>query len=282
MKDLISHSDESLALTPSQHLLAASVSGCASAWLTNPIWVVKVRMFANVPSPKGSPQGPAPPSPSPAAATAAAAVPRDVSPSLTKNMPRPGPAVPVYSGLWDGLRSIYRHEGVRGWYCGAGLSLLGVSSGAIQFTVYESLKRWRSAVHVAQAGGNTDKISETGVKLSNTEYILLSGASKMVSILITYPYQVVRSRVQNHSLHHEFPDALTTIRRTWTREGGIRAFYKGLTATFIRVLPSTCVTFVAYEQIAWFLRDAAAARDRGNTTQERLSSDHKADATLTE
>jgi solute carrier family 25 folate transporter 32 len=32
---------------------------------------------------------------------------------------------------------------------------------------------------------------------SNTEYILASGTSKLVAIALTYPYQVVRARIQN-------------------------------------------------------------------------------------
>lgn len=231
MKALLAHGDERIQLTPSQHMLAASVSGCCSAFLTNPIWVVKVRMYANAPPARGS------------GSRAGAA---------------PCRGVPVYTGLLDGLRSIYRTEGIRGWYRGAGLSLLGVSNAAVQFTTYEALKRWRSAVHVRRAGGNPEAMSETGVKLSNAEYILTSGASKLTAIFITYPYQVVRSRVQNVSLDNQFSSALTTVRATWSREGGIRAFYKGLTATCIRVLPATCITFVTYEQIAWFLRDVAA------------------------
>jgi hypothetical protein len=31
---------------------------------------------------------------------------------------------------------------------------------------------------------------------SNTEYILMSGSAKLVAIAITYPYQVIRSRIQ--------------------------------------------------------------------------------------
>lgn len=249
MKDLIAHGDETLRLSPGQHLLAASVSGCASAWLTNPIWVVKVRMFSHAPV-RTARAG--------AGGTGGAASAHEMR---------------IYTGLWDGLRSIYRTEGVRGWYRGAGLSLLGVSNGAIQFTVYESLKRWRSGVAMRRAGGDAGSVPEGGVKLSNMEYILCSGGSKTLAICATYPYQVVRSRVQNYSAasrttgapkssasNAEFPTALATIRSTFAREGGIRAFYKGLTATFIRVLPSTCVTFVVYEQIAWFLRDAAASR----------------------
>ena len=35
---------------------------------------------------------------------------------------------------------------------------------------------------------------------SNTEYILMSGSAKLVAIAITYPYQVIRSRIQVSSV----------------------------------------------------------------------------------
>lgn len=87
--------------------------------MTNPIWVVKVRMFTTR---RDNPQS--------------------------------------YRGLWgeyclyfnharsstytlsDGLRSIYRTEGVPGLYRGTLLALFGVSNGAIQFMAYEKMKDW--------------------------------------------------------------------------------------------------------------------------------------------
>lgn len=41
-----------------------------------------------------------------------------------------------------------------------------------------------------------------GVLQSNTEYIIMSGSAKLVAIGITYPYQVVRSRIQVCLLAH--------------------------------------------------------------------------------
>ena len=48
------------------------------------------------------------------------------------------------------------------------------------------------------------------------------------------------------------------MRRTWRHEG-LRAFYRGLWPSAIRVLPGTCVTFVVYENIAGWLRQRANA-----------------------
>jgi solute carrier family 25 folate transporter 32 len=44
----------------------------------------------------------------------------------------------------DGLRTIYRVEGIRGLYKGSLLALVGVSNGSIQFATYEEIKRRRT------------------------------------------------------------------------------------------------------------------------------------------
>lgn len=123
-------------LSAGQHLLAASESGAATALLTNPIWVVKTRMFTTSASTAISSTGASPPHAAATARTGSAA----------------SPAPTAYRGLTHGLRDIWRHEGLRGLYKGAGLALVGVSNGAIQFVAYEELKRWRSGLRQGLAG----------------------------------------------------------------------------------------------------------------------------------
>ncbi|KFX95358.1 hypothetical protein O988_05831, partial [Pseudogymnoascus sp. VKM F-3808] len=50
-------------------------------------------------------------------------------------------AVGAYPSMWAGARAIARTEGWRGFYRGMGASCLGVSHGAVQFGVYEPMKR---------------------------------------------------------------------------------------------------------------------------------------------
>lgn len=116
---------------------------------------------------------------------------------------------------------------------------------------------------------------------SNTEYILMSGSAKLVAIAITYPYQVVRSRIQvslGHTLRRvtrvyllitlvhaqyqtsgdiaPYTSIPNVISRTWAKEGFL-GFYKGLATNAVRILPGTCVTFVVYEQLSrWLSRKA--------------------------
>lgn len=44
--------------------------------------------------------------------------------------------------ILDGLKQIYRYEGIQGLYRGTWLALVGVSNGALQFMGYEEMKRW--------------------------------------------------------------------------------------------------------------------------------------------
>ncbi|PWN48073.1 mitochondrial carrier [Violaceomyces palustris] len=221
-------------LSAGQHLLAASESGAITAMMTNPIWVVKTRMFTTPPSS-----------------------------SAASSKDGKGPI--AYRGLWHGLTSIARNEGIKGLYKGAGLALFGVSNGAIQFMAYEEMKKWRTSVAIRKnriqaqrerkAAGGPQRIDES-VQLSNIEYILMSGSSKVAAILLTYPYQVIRSRIQNHATSHIYPDIPTCVRLTWTQEG-FRAFYKGLVPNLVRIIPGTCVTFVVYENVSWGLKGLA-------------------------
>ena len=116
---------------------------------------------------------------------------------------------------------------------------------------------------------------------SNTAYTVMSGASKLFALAITYPYQVIRSRLQvgpffplvrptclthsriaqNNATTHLYPDIPATIKRTWKGEG-IQGFYRGLGTNFVRVLPGTCVTFVVYENLAWLFRTTALRREQ--------------------
>ncbi|KLO09929.1 mitochondrial carrier [Schizopora paradoxa] len=200
-------------------LLYAAEASAACAIITNPIWVVKVRMFT------------------------------------TRN-DAPG----AYRSLWHGLSSIYRTEGLAGLYRGTSLALFGVSNGAIQFMGYEQLK-WLCFEQKRKRYKREGKSwTNEADKLSNTTYTVISGVSKLGALAVTYPYQVVRSRIQNNATRHLYPTIPACIARTF-REEGVRGFYRGLGTNLVRVLPGTCVTFVVYENLAWLFRSSALKRE---------------------
>lgn len=118
--------------------------------------------------------------------------------------------------------------------------LFGVSHGAIQFMAYEELKNKFNAYK---------KVPIT-TKLTTLEYLSFAALSKVMAVATTYPYQVVRFRLQNQ--HYTYTGSWDCIKKTWLFEGW-RGFYKGLGTNLLRVTPATMITFVTYENISHFL-----------------------------
>ncbi|XP_012252066.2 mitochondrial folate transporter/carrier [Athalia rosae] len=142
-----------------------------------------------------------------------------------------------YSGLVDALRKIYRTEGIRGLYKGLVPGMFGVSHGALQFMTYEEMKN----------SFNNYRLVPIDTKLDTAHYICFAALSKLLAALATYPYQVVRARLQDH--HHDYRGTWHCIQLTWRGEGW-RGFYKGLGPNLIRVTPATVITFVTYENVS--------------------------------
>ncbi|XP_012999421.1 solute carrier family 25 member 32 isoform X2 [Cavia porcellus] len=147
-----------------------------------------------------------------------------------------------YKGMFDALVKIYKCEGVRGLYKGFVPGLLGTSHGALQFMAYELLK--------LKYNQHLQRLPEA--QLSTAEYISVAALSKIFAVAATYPYQVVRARLQDQ--HMSYSGVVDVIARTWRKEG-IRGFYKGIAPNLIRVTPACCITFVVYENVLHFLLD---------------------------
>lgn len=147
----------------------------------------------------------------------------------------------AYSSITDGAWHIFRSEGLRGFYRGLIPSLLGVSHGALQFMAYEKLKMYR--------GGDT---AEQQRDLSTLDFLLLSGLAKFFAGVISYPYQVVRSRLQMYDARNTYSSVQDVVTQVWRHEG-IGGFYKGLGPNLLRVMPSTWVTFLVYEKAKLYL-----------------------------
>ena len=147
----------------------------------------------------------------------------------------------VYRGLFDGLTQVARTEGLRGLYSGYLPGIFGISHGVIQFISYEKMKE-----HYYNR--NSYKQDE---KLGVLPYIALSASSKVLAVSLTYPYQVVRSRLQDASC--KYNGAWDIVRRTMKNEGW-RGFFKGIVPNLIRVTPACCITFVCYENVMHYLK----------------------------
>jgi solute carrier family 25 folate transporter 32 len=143
-------------------------------------------------------------------------------------------------------------------------ALFGVSHGAIQFMAYEEMKKWHQKYsgHDVIVSVLSDFTPTTLINLqkSTAEYIGMAASSKCFATIATYPYQVVRSRLQdNRQIAVRYLGVMDVIKRLFQMTG-LRGFYRGLLPNVIRVLPGTCVTFAVYETLSKWMKQQAEMR----------------------
>lgn len=139
-----------------------------------------------------------------------------------------------YRGMTDAFCKIIKHEGVGGLYKGFVPGLFGVIHGAIQFMAYEDLKN-RYNIYLGKP---------IDTPLSPYTYLLFAAISKLFAAVTTYPYQVVRARLQDTDC--KYLGSWDCVHRT-VRHEGVGGLYKGLTPYMVHVMPNICLVFLIYE-----------------------------------
>lgn len=147
----------------------------------------------------------------------------------------------AYKSVADGIKQILVNEGPKSFWKGTIPSMFLVFQGSLQFTFYDHLKAWSTA-----RNGN-----ENGGRLATGQYIYISAVSKILSMVIMYPSQMIKARLQNN---HGKGRILDVCKEIWNNEGNLRGFYKGVSANILRVVPATCITFVVYESMKDYLQ----------------------------
>jgi solute carrier family 25 folate transporter 32 len=156
----------------------------------------------------------------------------------------------AYSSFTYGAKQIYNAEGIPGFYRGLVPALFGVSHGGLQFMAYEQLKLLRSWSKTTEVSQTKSHSGTEG--LGNLDFFAISSLSKVFASSMTYPYQVIRSRLQTYEARVIYRGAVDVFSQIWAREG-MAGFYKGLGPNLFRVLPSTWVTFLVYENTKFYL-----------------------------
>lgn len=240
MKNIIlqykyNNSSNTKQLTAIDHMISASLTGCTIQALTNPIWVVKTRMFL------------------------------DVTPYIqqhiknnTSNNISTIHSKHIYRSFSSSLSSIINNEGIIGLYKGFIPGLLGVSHGAFQFVAYEECKKYMDKLHENNSNNVKHKHihAQSSFTLEYTpfETMIMAGISKTIAAVITYPYQVVRSRLQDYnSTYNGVIDCVVTT----IKYEGVRGLYRGLLVNVVKVLPQAMTVFVSYEGIRAYLKQHA-------------------------
>lgn len=141
-----------------------------------------------------------------------------------------------YECLTDGLVKIIKREGFAALWSGTIPSLVLVTNPAVQFMIFEMLKR------------NLKEMLDKK-ELSPFHIFALGAISKSVSTVMSYPLQVVQSKkrygspdVKNKSM----TDILGDLVKTGT-------LYKGMEAKLMQTVMTTALMYVFYERIYSFV-----------------------------
>lgn len=193
------------------HMTAGACAGVLTTAITNPIWVVKTRLCLQY------------------------GTPGTTTPSIDPHQ-QTLPEYKHYSGTWDALKKVWKYEGLPGLYRGFVPGLLGVSHGAIQLAAYEEMKRFYLQKHNLPSDHS----------LGTTQYLSCALCSKFLAATVTYPYQVIRARLQDQYVNYD--GVIDVVKRTWKYESYL-GFYKGFSAYVLHVTPNVCIVFFIYEHV---------------------------------
>ena len=162
--------------------------------------------------------------------------------------PHPHPNLPHHTnqqplGMISTFRQLYQQGGISIFWRGISASLFGLSHVAVQFPVYEWIKEYFQT----QSHNGPHKRQDC----TSLEILLASGASKMCASLLTYPHEVLRSKMMDSRTSTTL---IQTIQTIWKLEG-LRGFYSGIQISLLRVVPNCCITFLSYEMFLRFAKE---------------------------
>ncbi|KAI0763613.1 mitochondrial NAD transporter [Trametes elegans] len=162
-----------------------------------------------------------------------------------------------YKHTLDAVLTIYRTEGPSAFFRGLLPSLLGITHVAVQFPLYEHLKR-------VVAHGRSEP-------LTPGQILACSAFAKMTASIATYPHEVLRTRLQTQKRllfpHPGHPghggvgaDAasyggIVRTAKHMVVDEGWRALYRGLSVNLVRTVPNSAVTMLTYEMIVRYLNE---------------------------
>lgn len=167
------------------------------------------------------------------------------------------------SGIVGTIRLLYAEGGIPVFWRGMTANLMGLSHVAVQFPVYEWLKTSFVKAHQKQLQKMSAYDPDVRVEPTPMDLFLASGLSKMTASLLTYPHEVIRSRMMDargsagmtfrHTIEHIY------------RHEGVLGFYSGLPVALVRVIPNCCITFMTYELLLrWAKRQIRERRAAGD------------------
>ncbi|OJJ67518.1 hypothetical protein ASPBRDRAFT_661675 [Aspergillus brasiliensis CBS 101740] len=152
--------------------------------------------------------------------------------------------------IWKALVKIGKEEGWRGFMRGNGTNCIRIIPySAVQFGSYNFYKKFAE--------------SSPNAELSAMHRLLCGAAAGITSVTITYPLDIVRTRLSIQSASFEalshreagerLPGMFATMVLIYRNEGGIVGLYRGIIPTVAGVAPYVGLNFMTYESVRKYL-----------------------------
>ncbi|KIK48861.1 hypothetical protein CY34DRAFT_797651 [Suillus luteus UH-Slu-Lm8-n1] len=202
----------SKALTMLESMLAGVIAGSATTVISNPIWVIQTSQAVRV----------------------------EPSPSDERAIPRRPSVLQI-------IKAVIAKDGLNGFFRGLGPALVLVINPVLQYTVFEQLKNVliKRRTLKLRAGGSGNAVAI----LSDRDFFVLGALSKLVATGSTYPYIVLKSRLQAGQARAEqyksSLDGLATI----LKEEGIQGLYKGIGSKLLQSVLTAAILFAVQRRI---------------------------------
>ncbi|KAN0132758.1 Mitochondrial carrier domain containing protein [Lactarius tabidus] len=150
---------------------------------------------------------------------------------------------------------IFRAGGVRALYRGLSATILrDVGGFGMYFYGYEATLRLCAPVHPAPG-----EVQET-LALAHRSWaglLLAGGAAGVLGWVVTFPFDVLKTRMQAHLPQYDSRAQAQAADSTWGTaramyaESGSRVFWRGLAPTLVRAVPVNMAVFGTFESIVW-------------------------------
>ncbi|MCO5561585.1 hypothetical protein L7F22_015205 [Adiantum nelumboides] len=127
-----------------------------------------------------------------------------------------------------------------------------VTHGSLQFMAYEEGRKL--AIELRSSQCSVGKTRDDC--LNPVDFAILGGLSKVFATLATYPYQVIRARIQQRP-NIDGRVKYSGIWRTLTeilKHEGVAGLYKGIVPNVLKNVPASSITFLVYETVLKVLR----------------------------
>ncbi|KAI8344623.1 mitochondrial carrier domain-containing protein [Chlamydoabsidia padenii] len=168
---------------------------------------------------------------------------------VLKNQLQTSSSPPTRSATFGLARTIYRQEGLTGFYRGYWMGLVVfLPHTMIYFATYERFKTWLGSHHHHEGYGS---------QLPWTSYVVASSTASLISSAVSAPLDIIKTRWQvsaseQGKLYRQGPWQIA--KHLWVKEGQWKGLTKGLAARVIWAIPTTAISMTVFEIVKDYRR----------------------------